>query len=256
MLNCFGIRALSWIKWHQTVLKQTNKQTNSQSVEFTWLFFSSLKETFKYDSEYWNNTVAYNESSGTSLHNTETKLSSFWSTPFTRLCLGMKYQNETNWIALNYAGSSLREVIGNGTFKETNLTVTEWKKLLNKSTIQVWRQKNKILILLNWQYLSFHQVLDLKPDITFFGLWCTFFRASLFKVWKKKQENFLLTKITTLFITQFTVATARKSKFKIWSWLLFLNRSKGTKPLGIGLISTLFLSRVAVLNREAREFDI
>lgn len=94
------------------------------------------KQTFKHDSEYWNNTVAYSESSGTSLHNTETKLSSFWSTPFTRLCLGMKYQNETNWIALNYSGSSLREVIGNGTFKETNLTVTEWKKLLNNSTIQ------------------------------------------------------------------------------------------------------------------------
>ena len=97
-----------------------------------------MKQTFVYDSEYWNNTVAYNEGSGTSLHDMETKLSSFWSTPFTRLCLGMKYQNEANWIALNYVGSSLREVIGNNdTFKETNLNVTEWKKLLKNSQIQV-----------------------------------------------------------------------------------------------------------------------
>jgi len=49
----------------------------------------------------------------------------------------MKYQDETNWIALNYPGSSLRDVLGNGTFQETNLTVTEWKKLLNNSKIQV-----------------------------------------------------------------------------------------------------------------------
>jgi len=95
------------------------------------------KQTFKYDSKYWNNTVAYNEGGGTGLHDTETKLSSFWSTPFTQLCLGMKYQDETNWITLNYAGSSLRDVIGNGTFKETHLNVTEWKKLLNNSDIQV-----------------------------------------------------------------------------------------------------------------------
>ncbi|KAL9985310.1 hypothetical protein ACROYT_G007699 [Oculina patagonica] len=94
------------------------------------------KQTFTYDSEYWNNTVAYNEGAGTNLADTETKLSSFWSTPFTRLCLGMKYQNEKNWIALDYVGSSLRDVIGNGTFKETNLNVTEWKKLLKNSAIQ------------------------------------------------------------------------------------------------------------------------
>ena len=53
----------------------------------------------------------------------------------------MKYQDQTNWIALNYTGSSLWDVIGNGTFKETNLTVTEWKKLLNDSKIQVRENK-------------------------------------------------------------------------------------------------------------------
>lgn len=42
-----------------------------------------------------------------------------------------------------------------------------------------------------------------------------FFQSELIQSLKKKQENLLLTKITTLFITQFTVATARKSKFKI-----------------------------------------
>ena len=97
------------------------------------------QQTFTYDAEYWNDTVAYNESAGTSLNEDETKLSSFWSTPFTRLCLGMKRpaNGVTNWIALNYPASSLRDVIGDGTFRPTNLSVTEWKKLLNNSGIQV-----------------------------------------------------------------------------------------------------------------------
>ena len=61
----------------------------------------------------------------------------------------MEYQNENNWIALNYVGSSLRDVIGNGTFKQTNLTIAEWKKLLNNSHIQV-KIQNQILILLTF----------------------------------------------------------------------------------------------------------
>ena len=97
------------------------------------------QQTFTYDAEYWNDTVAYNESAGTSLNEDETKLSSFWSTPFTRLCLGMKHPDNgvTNWIALDYSASSLRDVIGDGTFQPTNLSATEWKTLLNNSEIQV-----------------------------------------------------------------------------------------------------------------------
>lgn len=104
-----------------------------------FLSFNSLQPTFIYYSEYWSNTIAYNEAAGTTLNDAETKLSSFWSTPFNRLCLGMKYpkNGETNWIALNYNGSSLRDVIGNGIFQKTNVNVTEWKSLLKNSEIQV-----------------------------------------------------------------------------------------------------------------------
>lgn len=94
------------------------------------------KQTFKYDSAYWGNTDTYNESAGTSLKEEETKLSSFWSTPFRRLCLGMKDAlGKTSWISLKHNASSLRDVISNGTHRGTNLTVTEWKSLLNNSKI-------------------------------------------------------------------------------------------------------------------------
>ena len=100
--------------------------------------FSLPQQTFGYHSPYWNNTVAYNEGDGTSLAEVETKLSSYWSTPFTRLCLGMKYQQEeSNWIALSHSGVSVWDAISNGTYTPTNISVSEWKSLLNNSQLGV-----------------------------------------------------------------------------------------------------------------------
>jgi len=94
------------------------------------------KQTFTYHSPYWNNTIAYNEGGGTSLAEVETKLSSYWTTPFTRLCLGMRYQNKENWISLNYTAPSLWDVISKGTHTATNVTLMDWKSLLTGSQIQ------------------------------------------------------------------------------------------------------------------------
>lgn len=109
------------------------------------------KQTFTFSSKYWNNTIAYDEAAGTTLVDAETKLSSFWSTPFNRLCLGMKDLRKadegTNWIAVNYKGSSLRDIIGNGTFQATNVNSTQWLKLLNNSKIMdgcQWQGFNSI----------------------------------------------------------------------------------------------------------------
>ena len=97
-----------------------------------------LQKTFTFDSRYWTDNVTYNVAGGTSLEKVETKLSTYWSTPFTRLCLGMSYRKEeAKWISLSYSGSSLWHVISNGTYIPTNLTAGEWKKLLDNSTIRV-----------------------------------------------------------------------------------------------------------------------
>ena len=125
------------------------------------------QQTFTYYAEYWNNTVAYNESAGTSLNEDETKLSSFWSTPFTRLCLGMKRpaNGVTNWIALKYPASSLRDVIGDGSFRPTNLSVTEWKKLLNNSEIQVKSLYVKFPMQSQWRIVQLRVI----PPLCSFG---------------------------------------------------------------------------------------
>ena len=75
--------------------------------------FFRLQKTFKYHSKHWTSDLEYNEKAGTNMKEEETKLSSYWSTPFTRLCLGMRdaAEQDTNWISLEHAATSLSDVI-------------------------------------------------------------------------------------------------------------------------------------------------
>ncbi|XP_028415891.1 uncharacterized protein LOC114539456 [Dendronephthya gigantea] len=48
----------------------------------------------------------------------------------------MKVDNQTRWIALDYAASSLYKVIGEGSFKSTSAGKEAWKSLINGSALQ------------------------------------------------------------------------------------------------------------------------
>ena len=70
-------------------------------------------------------------------HN-ETKMSSFWSTPFTKLCLGMQAAGqETNWITVSYNASSLHSLLSTNTHHATNVGRGRWKSLLTDSSLQM-----------------------------------------------------------------------------------------------------------------------
>ncbi|KAK2559474.1 hypothetical protein P5673_018115 [Acropora cervicornis] len=60
---------------------------------------------------YQNLVRKFGKNPGTNMKEEETKLSSYWSTPFTRLCLGMRdaAEQDTNWISLEHAATSLRD---------------------------------------------------------------------------------------------------------------------------------------------------
>ena len=67
----------------------------------------------------------------------ETKMPSFWSTPFTKLCLGMQAAGQkTNWIAVSYNASSLHSLMSTNTHHKTNVSRSEWKSLLADSSLQ------------------------------------------------------------------------------------------------------------------------
>ena len=64
----------------------------------------------------------------------ETKLSTYHTTSFTQICLGMKYNNAFGWTTVNLHGDSLFDLISSNTHHGTNLTVYEWTKLIPSGT--------------------------------------------------------------------------------------------------------------------------
>ncbi|XP_015771709.1 PREDICTED: neurogenic locus Notch protein-like isoform X4 [Acropora digitifera] len=97
------------------------------------------KTTFSYDSDLWTNKMPLNQSSGKSgFDHDETKMPSFWSTPFTKLCLGMQAAGqETNWITVSYKASSLHSLMSNNTYHETRVSRGRWKSLVADSSLQI-----------------------------------------------------------------------------------------------------------------------
>lgn len=61
----------------------------------------------------------------------ETKLPTYWKTPFSKICFGMKIPGEetTNFITMNEAAVSLHSLIADGQFRATSLGRDTWKAL-------------------------------------------------------------------------------------------------------------------------------
>ena len=65
----------------------------------------------------------------------ETKPSTYFTTSFTQICLGMKYNGEKGWTTLNLASTSLFDLISSNTYHATDLAVSEWKGLIPSGTV-------------------------------------------------------------------------------------------------------------------------
>ena len=60
----------------------------------------------------------------------ETKLPSYWNTPFSKICLGMKIGQQINFIVINKEASSLYSLIADGQYRNTSLGRDTWKTLI------------------------------------------------------------------------------------------------------------------------------
>ncbi|XP_073250000.1 uncharacterized protein [Porites lutea] len=91
------------------------------------------KNTFHYDSKLWTNKTDHNPSAGkTLLDDQETKLPTYWSTPFTKICLAMKIGHQVNSIVINKPANSLHSLIADGKYRLTSLGRDTWKKLIGQ----------------------------------------------------------------------------------------------------------------------------
>jgi len=89
------------------------------------------KNTFHFDSEYWNNKIVYNLPGGeTRFDAQETKLPTYWNTPFSKICLGMKIGQQINFIVINKQAKSLYSLIADGQYRATSLGRNTWKTLI------------------------------------------------------------------------------------------------------------------------------
>nr|XP_058961427.1 stabilin-2-like isoform X1 [Pocillopora verrucosa] len=92
------------------------------------------KVTFHYNSSLWISKSGFNLPGGaTGFDRQETKLPTFWNTPFEKICLGMKIDNLTNFILVNKTAVSLHSLIADGKYRNTSLGLKLWKSLIGSN---------------------------------------------------------------------------------------------------------------------------
>ena len=95
------------------------------------MFSLSFQKTFHYDSPFWSDRKGYNLAGGTSGFDfQETKLPTYWETPFSKICLGMKIDHQIKFIVINKHANSLYSLIADGQYRATLLGRHTWKKLI------------------------------------------------------------------------------------------------------------------------------
>ena len=86
-------------------------------------FFIDIQNTFHFDSKLWSNKDELNIPGGkTGLDSQETKLPTYWNTPFSKICLGMKIGHQTKFTVIDVHASSLYSLIADGHYRSTSLS--------------------------------------------------------------------------------------------------------------------------------------
>ncbi|XP_022805209.1 uncharacterized skeletal organic matrix protein 5-like [Stylophora pistillata] len=85
--------------------------------------------TFHYSSSYWTDSNLPGGETG--FDEQETKLANYWSTSFSKICLGMKSNEQLSFFAINKQADSLYSLIADGQYRETSLGHDTWKTLID-----------------------------------------------------------------------------------------------------------------------------
>ncbi|XP_022799048.1 uncharacterized skeletal organic matrix protein 5-like [Stylophora pistillata] len=87
--------------------------------------------TFHYNSHFWSDRNVYHLGGGrTGFDLQETKLPTYWNTPFSKICLGMKIGHQLRFIVINRHANSLYSLIADGKYRATALGRNTWKTLI------------------------------------------------------------------------------------------------------------------------------
>ena len=85
------------------------------------------QNTFLFSSGYWTDKSEYNPSGATTgFDSQETKLPTYWNTPFSKVCLGMKVNGQMKFTLITSQASSLHSLIADGQYRPTSLGRNRW----------------------------------------------------------------------------------------------------------------------------------
>ena len=110
---------------------------SQKTIFLSFIFLSPLFQTeFNYFSTCWSNKEIYAVKDGLEgLTEKQTKLASYWNTPFDKICLGMKVNGVTKWIVINRQATSLFNVIADEDRKDTTAGKDPWRSLMDSSLL-------------------------------------------------------------------------------------------------------------------------
>ncbi|XP_073249943.1 uncharacterized protein [Porites lutea] len=108
--------------------------SNGECSDGGWTLVMKIdgnQQTFHYTSAYWQDKNTFNVDGGkTGFDSLETKLPSYWNTSFSKICLGMKINNQFNFIEITKSASSLYSLIADGQYRSTSLGRDKWKSVV------------------------------------------------------------------------------------------------------------------------------
>jgi hypothetical protein len=85
----------------------------------------------------WTNKESYAVEDGLEgLTEKESKLGSYWNTPFKKICLGMTVNGDSKWMILDYEASSLYSVIADGQYRGKTAGKDTWMSVIAGSSLQ------------------------------------------------------------------------------------------------------------------------
>ena len=102
-----------------------------RKIKIVFFFQFKFQGTFHYDSQFWSNRSVYNLSGGnTGFDLQETKLPTNWRTSISKICLGMRIDNQLRFIFINKQADSLHSLITDGKYRNTSVGRNTWKLLI------------------------------------------------------------------------------------------------------------------------------
>ena len=91
-----------------------------------------IQDTFHFGKSFWTDEKEYNPSGGeTGFDQQETKLPSYWNTSFSKICLGMMFDQQLRFIVIYKKADSLYSLIADRKYRNTSLSRDTGKKLLD-----------------------------------------------------------------------------------------------------------------------------